>query len=70
MIPVTQTWLKLGVGCLCPPPPPPPIPWEYRISVAPVQGYILGMDILWELILQTNVGEFRLWIRSISVWVT
>jgi len=28
MIPVTQTWLKLGVGCLS--------PQEYKVSIAPV----------------------------------
>jgi len=51
-VPVTQTWLKLGVGCLP--------PWEYKVSIAPVQEYILGIDILWGLALQTTVGEFRL----------
>ena len=51
-IPVTQTWLKFGVAHL-----PPP---EYKVSIALVQEYILGMDILWGLALQTTVGEFRL----------
>ena len=51
-IPVTQTQLKLGVGHLP--------PWEYEVSFAPVQEYILGIGILWGLALQTTVGEFRL----------
>ena len=38
-ISVTQIWLKLGIGHLP--------PWEYEVSVAPVQEYILGIDILW-----------------------
>ena len=59
-IPVTQTWLKLGIGCLP--------PREYKVSIAPVQEYILGIDILWGLALQTTVGEFRLRQRCISVW--
>ena len=42
-IPVTQTWLKLGVGRLP--------PQEYKVSIAPVQEYILGLDILWVLAL-------------------
>ncbi len=46
-VPVTQTWLKLGVGRLP--------PWEYKVSIAPVQEYILGIDILWGLALQTTV---------------
>ena len=59
MIPVTQTWLKLGVGHL------PPL--KYKVSIAPVPEYILGIDILWGLALQTTVGEFRLQQRCISV---
>ena len=51
-IPVTQTWLKLGAGRLP--------AWEYKESIAPAQEYILGIDILWGLALQTTVGEFRL----------
>lgn len=43
-IPVTQTWLKLGVGCLP--------PREYKVSIAPVQHNILGTGILWGLALQ------------------
>ena len=35
-------------------------PQEYNVSIAPVQEYILGIDILWGLALQTTVGEFRL----------
>jgi len=38
-IPVTQTWLRLGLGHLR--------PWHYKVSVAPVPEYILGTDILW-----------------------
>lgn len=34
-IPVTQTWLKLGVGCL--------LPQEYKLSIAPVPEYILAL---------------------------
>ena len=49
---VTQTWLKLGVGHL-------PLQ-EYKVSFALVQEYILGIDILWSLALQTTAGEFRL----------
>ena len=51
-IPVTQSWLKLGFGRLP--------PQEYKVSIAPVQEYILGIDILWGLALQITVGEFRL----------
>lgn len=51
MIPVTQTWLKLGVGYLH--------PQEYNVSIALIQEYILGIDILWGLTLQTSIGEFR-----------
>ena len=51
-ISVTQTWLKLGVGHLP--------PQEYKVSIATVQEYILGIDILWGLALQKTVGEFRL----------
>ena len=58
-IPVTQTWLKLGVGHLP--------PREYKVSIAPDQEYILGIDILWGLALQTTVGEFRLQQRCINV---
>uniref|UniRef100_A0A669QJJ3 ribonuclease H n=1 Tax=Phasianus colchicus TaxID=9054 RepID=A0A669QJJ3_PHACC len=58
--PVTQTWLKLGVGRLP--------PREYKVSIAPVQEYILGIDILWGLALQTTVGEFRLRQRCIGIW--
>ena len=32
-IPVTQTWLNLGVEHLQ--------PWEYKVSIAPVKEYIL-----------------------------
>ena len=58
-IPVTQTWLKLGVGRLP--------PREYKVSIAPVQKYILGIDILCGLALQTTVGEFRLRQRCIRI---
>jgi len=51
-IPVTQTWLKLGVGHL--------LPQEYKVPIAPFPEYILGIDILWGLALQTTMGEFRL----------
>jgi len=54
VIPVTQMWLKLGVGCIP--------PQEYEVSIAPIQEYILGIDILWGLTFRTNIGEFRLWI--------
>jgi len=56
---VTQTWLKLGVGHLP--------PWEYEVSIAPVPEYILGIDILWGLALQTNIRKFRLRKRCINV---
>lgn len=49
IIPVTQTWLKLYTP-----------PWEYKVSIVPVQEYILGMGILQGLTLQTTVAEFRL----------
>ena len=58
-VPVTQTWLKLGAGHLP--------PWEYKVSIAPVQEYILSIDILWGLTLQTTVREFRLRQRCISI---
>lgn len=56
-----QTWLKWGVRCLP--------PQKYKVPIAPMQEYILGIGILWELTLQTNIGEIRLQIRSISVWM-
>ena len=59
-IPVTQTRLKLGVERL--------LPQEYKVSIAPVPEYILSIDILWDLALQTTVGEFRHRKRCISVW--
>ena len=58
-IPVTQTWVKMGVECLP--------PREYKVSIAPVPEYILGTDILWGLALHTMVGEFRLQQRCISI---
>ena len=58
-VPVTQTWLKLGIGRLP--------PREYKVSIAPIQEYILGIDILWGLALQTTAGEFRLRPRCISI---
>ena len=59
IIPVASTWLKLGVGCLP--------PQEFELSIAPVPEYILGINILWGLALQTTVGEFSLRQRCISV---
>jgi len=47
IIAVTQTWLMLGVVCLP--------PWEYVVSIAQIQEYVLGIDILWVLTLQTNI---------------
>jgi len=61
MIPVTQMWLKVGVGHLS--------SQEYKVSIAPVREYIVGIDILWDLAFQTTIGEFRLWQRCTSVWV-
>lgn len=29
------------------------LPWEYKASVTPIQEYILDIDILWGLTLQT-----------------
>ena len=58
-IPVTQTWLKFGVG--------PLPPQEYKVSITPVPEYILGIDILWGLALQTTVGDFRFRQRCIIV---
>lgn len=60
-IPVIQTWLRLGLGHL------PPL--GYKLSVAPVSEYILGIDILWGVTLQITVGEFRLRERYISIWM-
>ena len=31
-------------------------PEEYKVSIAPVPEYILDIDILWGLILQTTMG--------------
>ena len=42
------------------------LPWEYK---CPVQEYILGIDILRGLVLQTTVGEFRLRERCFSIWM-
>lgn len=54
-----QTWLKLGVGHLP--------PQEYKISIAPLHEYILGIDVLWGLAVQTHIGELSLQIRSINI---
>ena len=51
IIPITQTWLKLAVGRI-------PL-LAYKVSIAPVWEYILGIDILSGLTLQMTVGEFR-----------
>jgi len=59
-IPVTQTWLKLRVGHLP--------PWGYKVFVAPVLVYILGLGIQWGLTLQRTIGEFRLSERCICIW--
>lgn len=40
IIPVTQTWLKLGAGCL------PPAEYN-NMSIAPVPEHILGIDGVW-----------------------
>ena len=59
-IPVTQTRLKMGVGWLP--------PQEYKVIIAPVPQYILGIDTLWGLTLQTTVGEFRQREICIIIW--
>jgi len=60
-IPVTQTWLKLGIGHLP--------PQEYKVSMAPVQEYILGIDILWCLALQmTDRGISRCLDGVTTLW--
>lgn len=56
---VTQTWLRLVVGHFP--------PWEFKVSIALVLEYILGVDILWGLTLQMTVGGFRQ--RWISIQV-
>lgn len=61
MIFITQSWLKLGVGGLP--------PQQYRVSITPVPDYILEINILWGLSLQTSVRGFRLRERCISFWV-
>ena len=61
MISVTQTWVKLGIGHLP--------PWGCRVFITPIPEFILGVDILWGLTLQTNVGEFGLRKRCISIRV-
>ena len=41
----------MGVGCLSPP--------EYKVSIATVPDYILGIDILWGLTLQMTVRRVQ-----------
>lgn len=36
-------------------------------SIAPILEYVSSIDILWGLTPQTNIKEFRLQVRSISV---
>lgn len=75
VIPVTQMWLKLGVGCIP--------PQEYEVSIAPIQEYILGIDILSLLckpfariclFIITNFAIFSMFLRSlefvINHWTT
>lgn len=50
--------LPLGIGRLP--------PRTYKVYVSPVPEYILGVDVLHGLSLQTSVGEFRLRIRVVK----
>ena len=44
--------IPLGIGCLP--------PKEYTVYISPIPEYILGVDIMQGLWLQTIAGEFRL----------
>ena len=52
---VKKAQIPLGIGCLP--------PKEYTMYVSPIPEYILGIDILQGLWLQTTAGEFRLRVR-------
>ena len=41
-------------------------PKEYTVYLSPIPEYILGIDILQGLCLQTTAGEFRLRIRVVK----
>ena len=45
-------------------------PWLYTIYVSPIPEYVLGVDILQRLCLQTSMGEFHLWVCVVKtvVW--
>ena len=41
-------------------------PKEYTVYISPIAEYILGIDILQALWLQTTAGEFRLRVRVVK----
>ena len=49
---VRKVQISLGIGCLP--------PKEYTVYISPIPEYILGVDILQGLWLQTMAGKFRL----------
>lgn len=52
LILVTQMWLKMAIRHLA--------PLEYKMPIAPITDYMLRIDILRDLALQTTVREYIL----------
>ena len=55
---VKQAQIPLEIGHLP--------PKEYTVYISPIPEYILGIDILQALWLQTTAGEFRLRVREVK----
>ena len=54
---VRKAQIPLGIGCLP--------PKEYTVYISPIPEYILEVDILQGLWLQTTAGEFRLMVHMV-----
>ena len=57
-ITVKRVQISLGIECLP--------PKEYTVYISPIYEYILRVDILQGLWLQTTAGEFRLRVRVVK----
>ena len=57
-ITVKKAQISLGIGHLP--------PKEYTVYISPIPEYILGVDILKDLWLQTTAGEFKLRVRVVK----
>ena len=52
-----QAQIPLGIGCLP--------PKEYTVYISPIPEYILGIDMLQGLCLETTAVEFRLRVHTV-----